>query len=299
MINYLNPLVMKNSFFLSFIFIFHFTIISGQSPEQPVLQFIHSINQQDSLAFSTVTSSDLMLKSVNEQGRLAHTPLSIFYTSVFQNQRKNKWLEKIGPLEIDADDRLAHVRCNYSFFLDEKLSHCGQNHFSLYKNEKDEWIIFQITDSRFKNLCSSETTFIQDSIAIETLMNLWHQSASKSNASIFFDSLMWPEAIYLGTDISEKWKRDELKYWSASAFEKDTAWDFKVNRRSIYKNEFDNNIIWLEEDLLTWMGPCRGSAVLIKKNQQWKIMHYNLAVAVSNDSIYKYMKIIGLKKPKK
>jgi len=49
---------------------------------------------------------------------------------------------------------------------------------------------------------------------------------------------------------------------------------------------------WFEETLDTWMGDCRGSGVLIYQSSIWKIKHYNLAIAVPNDVVKDYIKLL-------
>jgi len=53
------------------------------------------------------------------------------------------------------------------------------------------------------------------------------------------------------------------------------------------------NIVWFDELIDTWMGTCRGSGVLEKKEDSWKIKQYVLSVAIPNDDI---QAVIDIKK---
>jgi hypothetical protein len=102
---------------------------------------------------------------------------------------------------------------------------------------------------------------------------------------------MTKDCIYLGTDPSEKWYRDELREWAAFAFERDTAWAFTPITRALY---FANDLktAWFEEKLDTEkMGECRGSGVLTLTKNGWKLKHYNLSVTILNEKMGEFLEI--------
>ena len=92
--------------------------------------------------------------------------------------------------------------------------------------------------------------------AIQTLTNNWHHNAAIANAEGYFGA-MTKEAVFLGTDASERWTRDEFKEWSKKYFESKKTWDFKTKERHVYFSS-DNNTAWWDEKLDTWMGVCAG-----------------------------------------
>lgn len=125
---------------------------------------------------------------------------------------------------------------------------------------------------------------------IHKVMNAWHLAAATADGDTFFGT-MTKDAIYLGTESGERWKRDELREWSKKYFERDKAWDFKPYDRQIYFTDKGKHA-WFEEKLDTWMGICRGSGVLkYHKKKGWKILHYNLSVTVDNDKMDDFLKI--------
>ena len=77
-------------------------------------------------------------------------------------------------------------------------------------------------------------------------------------------------------------------------FDNGKAWDFKTLERNIYLNT-EGNFAWFDELLNTWMGTCRGSGVLEKKDNSWAIKHYVLSVSIPNDDI---QKVIAAKQEK-
>ncbi|MBK9017797.1 MAG: nuclear transport factor 2 family protein [Saprospiraceae bacterium] len=122
------------------------------------------------------------------------------------------WDERIWHYDVRVDGRLATAWTDYTFYLDEKMLHCGVNAFQLFKGENG-WKITQITDTRRKTDCQTEAN--PDLAAIHKLMDAWHHAAAVADEDTFFGS-MTPDGIYLGTDASERWLRDEMKEWSKS-----------------------------------------------------------------------------------
>ncbi len=194
--------------------------------------------------------------------------------------------EKIWSYKVRIDDNLASVWTEYTFYLGEKLSHCGVNAFHL-ANTADGWKVSHITDTRRKENCITEMPDLQGDL--NDFMNSWHKAAATADEDIFFGS-MAKGGIYIGTDATERWERDEMKEWSKKYFDQDSAWDFATIDRTFYLSD-DEETAWFEESLDTWMGVCRGSGVLELTADGWKIRHYHLAVAVPNDNVDEYLKI--------
>jgi len=68
---------------------------------------------------------------------------------------KEKWEERISNLALNIDDNIAQAWMDYSFFLDDKFSHCGVNAF-LFVKTPDGWKISNITDSRRRSCTTIE-----------------------------------------------------------------------------------------------------------------------------------------------
>ena len=116
---------------------------------------------------------------------------------------------------------------------------------------------------------------------IDSLVNVWHQSASNSNFDAYFN-LMDSNSIFIGTDASENWTKKEFKVFSKPYFDDGKAWDFKPLDRNIYLNQ-NYKVAWFDELLNTWMGTCRGSGVFEKIDNQWKLKHYVLSLTIPNE----------------
>ena len=118
---------------------------------------------------------------------------------------------------------------------------------------------------------------------VNTLLTNWHKAASEADFNGYFNK-MDSISVFIGTDASENWTKTKFAAFSKPYFDKGKAWDFKTLERNIYIND-SGNFVWFDELLNTWMGTCRGSGVLEKKQDIWKIKHYVLSVEIPNEDV--------------
>ncbi|APG66136.1 hypothetical protein LPB136_12480 [Tenacibaculum todarodis] len=128
---------------------------------------------------------------------------------------------------------------------------------------------------------------------INNTVNNWHKAASEANFENYFN-IMDNISVFIGTDASENWSKSEFSKFSKPYFDKGKAWSFQTLERNIYVNE-NKDFAWFDELLNTWMGVSRGSGVLEKKGNNWKLKHYVLSVTVPNDNINQVININKVK----
>lgn len=194
--------------------------------------------------------------------------------------------ERLLGWQCLIDDGMASVWTPYEFYAEDKFSHCGVNSFQLIKLT-GKWKITQITDTRRRNECPDDQ---QTVMIIDSLINVWHHSAAIADEKTFF-GMMAEDGIYIGTDATERWLRDELAEWSKKFFDRESAWDFKPRSRTVKIAE-GGETAWFDELLETWMGTCRSTGILTKKDNEWKITHYQLSIAIPNDKVDSYLKLL-------
>ncbi len=90
------------------------------------------------------------------------------------------------------------------------------------------------------------------------------------------------ESTFIGTDATEIWNKKEFMDYAKPHFDKGKAWNFKSIKRNITFSK-DGKYAWFDELLETQMKLCRGSGVLEKIGNQWKIRQYVLSMTVPND----------------
>jgi hypothetical protein len=116
--------------------------------------------------------------------------------------------------------------------------------------------------------------------AIDALIDGLHQDAHEGNFHTYFDRYT-PDAVFLGTDKSERWTIDQFKVYAEPAFEDGHGWTYSVKERNW---EGEGSTRWFDEVLLNEkLGHCRGTGVVRLIDGEWKIAHYALTMLVPNE----------------
>jgi len=117
--------------------------------------------------------------------------------------------------------------------------------------------------------------------AFAAALDGWHAAAAAADEPRYFKHFA-PDAVFLGTDGSERWTLEEFRRYAHPYFGMGRAWTFKPSARHICISR-DGSVAWFDEALDTPnLGPARGSGVLVKIKGAWKIAHYNLSVPIPN-----------------
>lgn len=268
---------------------------SEKGPKEAVIQVIKTLFDAMRMGDTTMLRSTfdpqmrLMTVYVDKEGNpKIHTGSADEFIASIGQPHEEIYDEKIWNYHVQIDGLLATAWTKYTFYLGDKMSHCGVNAFQLFKSAAG-WKIIQITDTRNKEGC--QTAEDQPEATVNQFIDNWHKAAASADADAFFGS-MSKDAIYIGTEAGERWLRDDLREWSKKYFERESAWDFKPTIRHVYFSE-NGDYAWFEERLDTWMGECHGSGVLKLATKGWKIKHYHLSVTVPNDKIEAFKKLVG------
>jgi ketosteroid isomerase-like protein len=121
-----------------------------------------------------------------------------------------------------------------------------------------------------------------DVAAINDVVDGWHEAAARADEQRYF-AHMSDDAVFMGTDASERWDKAAFQIYAHPHFAKGKAWSFRASRRAVMLSN-DGSLAWFDEDLVTPnLGPARGSGVLRKQGEDWRIVHYNLTITVPNE----------------
>ncbi|AEE24401.1 nuclear transport factor 2 family protein [Paraglaciecola chathamensis] len=127
--------------------------------------------------------------------------------------------------------------------------------------------------------------------AVNQVLDGLHQAASQADLDKYLGSFT-QTGVFMGTDDWERWTRPTtLDKYVAERFAGGTGWTYKSVERHINFSE-QQNIAWFDEITVSqkW-GRFRGTGVLIKDNDQWKIAHYAMSVLVPNEAWEKVAEI--------
>ena len=124
---------------------------------------------------------------------------------------------------------------------------------------------------------------------LNKLIDNWHLAATNADLQKY-SQIMSDKFVFLGTAPGERWDKNAFLNFSKPYFDKGKAWDFKPSNR-YWEFNSDSTVAWFDENLDTWMRGCRGSGILQKENNSWKISYYNLTVLIENEKIGPFIKL--------
>jgi len=127
-------------------------------------------------------------------------------------------------------------------------------------------------------LIFSQNTWAQEKL--DVLLNGLHQDAHEGNYETYFERYT-SDAVFLGTDKTERWTIQEFKEYAKPAFADGHGWTYEVVERNW---EGSGDTRWFDEILFNEKyGHCRGTGVVELINGEWKIAHYSLTLLIPND----------------
>lgn len=113
----------------------------------------------------------------------------------------------------------------------------------------------------------------------------FHQAAMQADTDRYF-ATMTDDVIFLGTDGSERWQGQAFRDFVQPHFAAGQGWAYTAVTRNIVIAD-DGQTAWFDESLHNErLGLCRGSGVLVKSGEDWKIAQYNLSVPVPNAMVH-------------
>lgn len=117
---------------------------------------------------------------------------------------------------------------------------------------------------------------------VASLLAEFHHRAATADFDGYF-ALLDENAVFLGTDATERWPVPEFREFAQPHFDKPAAWVFVPEKQNITVSD-DARFAWFDELLRSESyGLCRGSGVANRTAAGWKLCQYNLTVPIPND----------------
>ena len=124
---------------------------------------------------------------------------------------------------------------------------------------------------------------------IAAMLDSFNRAAARADYNAYFN-FYTDDAIFTGTDATERWDKKQFMVWAKPHFDKGRAWDFTAMERHIYFDK-TGTLAWFDELLNTQMKICRGSGVVVKQGNDWKVQQYILSTTVPNDQLDSVIKM--------
>jgi ketosteroid isomerase-like protein len=124
----------------------------------------------------------------------------------------------------------------------------------------------------------SISVFADDKREINTTLDSLHRHASTADWNEYFE-LYTKDAVFIGTDVTERWDIPTFKGYAAGA---KNGWTYTPRERHIDLTP-DGNSAWFDEILDSEnYGTSRGTGILVKTQKGWKIAQYHLTFPIPN-----------------
>ncbi len=125
---------------------------------------------------------------------------------------------------------------------------------------------------------------------IAAMLDSFNVAAANADYEKYFNFYA-ADATFIGTDATENWKKQNFMIWAKPFFDKKKTWHFTSIQRHIFFHQ-TGDIAWFDELLSTQMKICRGSGVVVKQNNEWKVEQYVLSMTIPNEQVDS---IVGIK----
>lgn len=140
--------------------------------------------------------------------------------------------------------------------------------------------------------CSNSKILFDESketAQINTMLDDFNRAAAKADFNSYFNFYN-EHAIFTGTDATERWDKKSFMVWAKPFFDRGRAWNFTALERHIYFDK-SGKTAWFDELLNTQMKICRGSGVLVKQDDGWKLEQYILSTTIPNEQMDSVIKL--------
>ncbi len=118
--------------------------------------------------------------------------------------------------------------------------------------------------------------------SVDRILTAFHAAAAAADGETYF-SFLADDAIYIGTDASERWTVDAFRAFAEPYFSRGRGWTYTPTERHIAIAP-GGSVAWFDEMLTNdTYGVCRGTGVLVKTDGAWRIAQYHLTFPIPND----------------
>lgn len=137
------------------------------------------------------------------------------------------------------------------------------------------------------------------SFAASIRLDAFHAAAARADFNAYFECFT-SDAVFLGTDATERWTVEQFKAYCKPYFDQGKGWVYTPRDRHIVVDYTGRHTFLSFDELLenAKYGTCRGTGVMVQEGNppQWKIAQYSLSFMVPNE---KAAEVTAITKPAK
>ena len=123
---------------------------------------------------------------------------------------------------------------------------------------------------------------MNDRTAVEAVLDTFHTAAAAADEERYAATLS-SSMVFLGTAPGERWQAGEWRDFVHSYFSRGKGWSYEPSGRSVDFAE-DGLTAWFDETVDNeHFGACRGTGVLTRHDDGWRIEQYNLTIPIPDE----------------
>lgn len=118
--------------------------------------------------------------------------------------------------------------------------------------------------------------------AVRAVLDEFHLAASKADGERYFACLA-PDAIFVGTDATERWDVARFREFCEPYFREGRGWTYVAGERHVALSR-EGKLAWFDERLSNdKYGAVRGSGVVRLDGGRWRIVQYVMSFPIPNE----------------
>ena len=119
---------------------------------------------------------------------------------------------------------------------------------------------------------------------VDAVLDAFHAAAADADEQRYLATLA-EDMVFLGTAPGERWEADAWREFVRRYFSQGKGWAYVPSGRSVVVAA-DGETAWFDETVDNdHFGTCRGSGVLRRENDRWRIAQYNLTIPVPDELV--------------
>lgn len=127
--------------------------------------------------------------------------------------------------------------------------------------------------------------------AVAAVLDDWHAAAAAADEERYFGHFA-SDGVFLGTDDSERWTVAAFRAYAHPRFSEGRGWTYVPRDRNV-RFSSDGRVAWFDEKLDSESyGRVRGTGVLRRTDEGWKLVHYSLSFPIPNDVTLAVVQIV-------
>jgi len=119
---------------------------------------------------------------------------------------------------------------------------------------------------------------------VAAVLDELHAAAAAADEARYF-AVFAPEGVFLGTAAEERWSVEQFREYARPHFSRGRGWTYVPRRDERHVVLLPGgNTAWFDELLDNEKyGVCRGSGVLRRIGDEWRVAQYNLTIPIPNE----------------